>query len=131
ESPQRRDGERDHQEPEGPVARRIGDVVNGIGTQTTVERVPYKQRHGAKAEQEHQRFENPPAIKFWHSQTFKILEILSHVPTDVELCQVVGVAIERQRRPTEELTDAAFRFLTPPWMINLRIHVRVEAVLAR
>ena len=62
-------GKGDHQEPKGPVASRIGDVVDGIRTKTAVEGVPYKQRHRHKTQQKHQRFENPPAVKFRHSQT--------------------------------------------------------------
>ena len=47
------------------------------------------------------------------------------------LRHLVGVAVERQRLASTELTDATFGRLTPAWMIDGWIDVGVESVLAR
>src|SRR5262245_13665509 len=57
------------------------------------------------------------------------LVISAQVHPGVQLRNLVRVTVERQRRPLEELTDATLACLAPPGMVDIRIDVRVEAVL--
>src|SRR5207249_6402729 len=55
---------------------------------------------------------------------------LPEVHAGIERRDLVRVAVERERRPTAELTDPPLGGLAPPWMIHLGIDVGVEPVLA-
>src|SRR5262249_26975929 len=56
------------------------------------------------------------------------LIVAAQVHPGVQLRHLISVPIERQRRPLKELTDTAFAGLTPAWMVDTWIHVRVETV---
>src|SRR5438445_10986479 len=58
------------------------------------------------------------------------LEGLAQVHAGVEAGHLLGVAVEGQRRAAAELTDPSLRRLAPARMVDRRVHVRVEAVLA-
>src|SRR6185312_7527401 len=60
-----------------------------------------------------------------------ILVVLIEVHPGVEARDLIGVAVEHQRRAAPVLTDALLGRLRPPRVIVMRIDVRVEAVLAR
>src|SRR6185436_18875480 len=54
---------------------------------------------------------------------------LPEVHSGIERRNLVAVAVEHQRLAPEELAEAALAALRPARMIDLRIDVRVEAVL--
>src|SRR5688572_1200125 len=56
-------------------------------------------------------------------------EVPAEVHSRVERGDLVSVAVEHQRLTLEELADAAFASLAPSRVIDLRVHVGVEAVL--
>jgi len=58
------------------------------------------------------------------------LEGLAQVHAGVEAGHLLGVAVERQRRAASDLADPSLRRLAPARMVDRRVHVRVEAVLA-
>src|SRR5690606_28896802 len=58
-------------------------------------------------------------------------EVTPQVHPAVERCDLVSVAVEHQRLAAPELANASLTRLTPAGMIDLRVHVRVEPVLAR
>src|SRR5438552_8885497 len=55
--------------------------------------------------------------------------VLLQVHAGVPARNLSAVTVEHQRFSLEELADAALGRLAPPWMVDVRIHVRVEAVL--
>src|SRR5438309_6114858 len=58
------------------------------------------------------------------------LDGLAQVHAGVEAGHLLGVAVERQRRAASDLADPSLRRLAPARMVDRRVHVRVEAVLA-
>src|SRR5438132_1131858 len=58
------------------------------------------------------------------------LEGLAQVHAGVEAGHLLGVAVERQRRAASDLADPSLRRLAPARMVDRRVHVRGEAVLA-
>src|SRR5690606_27496176 len=61
--------------------------------------------------------------------------IRSVVPSQIHSCvqrsDLFCIAVERQRRTLEELADPALARLAPARVIDFRVHMGVEAVLAR
>src|SRR5690606_244974 len=61
--------------------------------------------------------------------------IRSVVPSQIHSCvqrsDLFCVAVERQRRTLEEFADPALARLAPARVIDFRVHIGVEAVLAR
>src|SRR5690606_14285012 len=57
--------------------------------------------------------------------------VLPEVHAAIEARDLLGIAVERQRRALEELADAALARLAPARVIDVRVHVRIEAVLVR
>src|SRR5688572_9488658 len=60
-----------------------------------------------------------------------ISEVPFQVHPGVQTGHLVSVAVEHQGFPAVKLADASLRGLRPAGVIDVRIHVRVEAVLVR
>src|SRR5262245_26397948 len=58
-------------------------------------------------------------------------ELLLEVQVAVHALDLIRVAVEHQRSALQEFADAALGPLRPPWMVDHRVHVRVETVLVR
>src|SRR2546426_7415806 len=72
-----------------------------------------------------------PGLSHGNGRARRTLEELAQVHAGVEAGHLLGVAVEGQRRPATELADPSLGRLAPAWMVDRRIHVRVEAVLVR
>src|ERR1051325_27672 len=55
-------------------------------------------------------------------------EVFAEVHSRIHRGDLVGVSVEHQRGPLEEITDAPLAGLAPPRMIHIRIYVRVKAI---
>src|SRR5207249_11443916 len=55
----------------------------------------------------------------------------AQVHARVEIGNLLGVAVERERRAPAELAETPLGRLAPARMINRRVHVRIETVLTR
>src|SRR5690349_509586 len=59
------------------------------------------------------------------------LKIRPQIHPRIKMRDLLTIPVEHQRRPTSSIrADAAFGCLAPARMVDLRVHVRVEAVLA-
>src|SRR5436190_10377753 len=55
--------------------------------------------------------------------------VLLQIQSGVKARDLIAVAVEHQRLPAEELADAPLGRLSPPRMIDVRVHVGIEPVL--
>src|SRR5215470_17486867 len=101
----------------------------GFGPNPPVNPLRTRSRSGAR-----QRMKSGILVHLDLSSVVKISfssVVLAQVHAGVELCNLISVAIEHQRRAAEKLSQPALLGLAPAGVIYVGVHVRVEAVFMR
>src|SRR2546423_777799 len=133
--------QREAQKPQRPDARLVGDVAERIRAEVAGQRGPKQPRRRNRTGQKYGSLQEPAATDHFSGDRPPLAlarTTTASRPTSVVLLEVhagvhardlSAVTVEHQRFSLEELADAALGRLAPPWMVDVRIHVRVEAVL--
>src|SRR3972149_4903824 len=74
-----------------------------------------------------------------HTRSFRVIRTrrdtwlvkLLQIHPGIHRSHLVGIAVERERFPPPELSDPSLGRLTPARVIDVGVHVRVEAVFPR
>ena len=66
---QRRDGQRDHQEAQGPIAGEVGDEFDGVGAQILLPGAPAQPGQRRQAQQEYQNLGPARIVRAWLSSS--------------------------------------------------------------
>src|SRR5262249_13740667 len=136
EPPQWRDGQRDTEKTQGPETGDVCDRLQWIGAEIPRDKSSSKEQRERNQRREEHRWLDQPAdcLVRCHGKRPRGrigLEILPQVHTSVHAGHLIAVAVEELcLRVLEERRQTTLRCLAPAGMIDLRIHIGVEAVLS-
>ena len=127
---ERRDAESDDEEAESPIAGGVLNELDGIRAEICGERAPDEDAERHEAKKKDRNFGPLVGEERGHASNSASV-IFLQVHAGVEAGDLVLITVEHEGVALEDFAEAAFFGLAPARMIDVGIHVGIEAVLVR